>query len=183
MPEPINRARTAADSTGMRETPPVSGSSFEGAAVALLVALEDGLVEAEALPAALDVAEALPIAVALEAGLAVALSSIPLSSKPLSSLPRSSAPRASIPLSSWPLSSDWAAATGANTNTAKATDRTSNNIDLRTVSPRFRLRIRGKDASGNVARPIQIYGSFPTSVPALRPTNRPFARWSAYIGR
>jgi hypothetical protein len=78
-PEPINRARTAADSTGMREMPPVSGSSFEGAAVALLVALlvalEAGLAEAEALPVALDVAEAPPIAEALEEGLAVALSS------------------------------------------------------------------------------------------------------------
>ena len=120
--------------------------------MALLVALEVGFGEAEELPVALDVAEA------LEAGLAV-----PLSSMPRSSMPRSSAPRASIPLSSWPISSDWAAATGANTNTANATARNSK-IDLRIVSPRFRLRIRGKDASRNVARPIQIYGTFPNLV-------------------
>jgi hypothetical protein len=87
------------------------------------------------------------------------------SSIPLSSIPRSSAIRASVCLSSAPLSSDWAAATDAKTKTANATDRTSNTY-LRTFSPRFRLRIRGKDAPRKAARPIQIYGSFRTSVPA-----------------
>jgi hypothetical protein len=178
IPEPINRARTAADSTGTRENPPVSGSSLEGEAVGLLVALEVGLAEAlldalgeaEALETGLVVAlssiprsSALPIALAeaeaLAAGLAVA-SSIPRSSEPFrciprscmprSSIPRSSIPRAPIPLSSAPMSSDWAAATGAKTNTANATDKT-NNTELRTVSPRFRLRIHGEDAPREAA--------------------------------
>jgi len=76
-PEPINNARTPADNTGRKETPPVSGSTFEGAGVALLVALEVEYVEAEALPVALDAAEAPPIAETPEAGLAVVLSSMP----------------------------------------------------------------------------------------------------------
>jgi len=84
--EPMSRA--AANSRGMGEIPPVSGSSLEGEE--LLVALEVGLAEAEALPVALVVAEA----GALETALAVALSSVP----------RSSAPRAYIPLSSAPMS-------------------------------------------------------------------------------
>jgi hypothetical protein len=152
----------------MGEMPPVSGSSLEGEE--LLVALEVGLAEAEALPVALVVAEA----GALETALAVALSSVLRSSKPRSSIPRSfiprsskpwsSALRASIPLSSAPMSSDWAAATGAKTNTANATDKT-NNTDLRTVSPRFRLRIHDEDVPRKAARPIQIYGTFLTSVP------------------
>ena len=110
--------------------------------------------EAEALLVALAEAEA------LETGLAAALSStallfIPLSSKPLlsaprtciplSSKPRSSVPRACLPLSSTPPSSPWAAATGAKTDTANATDKTSNN-HLRIVSPLFRLYIHEKDA-------------------------------------
>jgi hypothetical protein len=57
-PAPINRARTVADSMGMREKPPVSGRSLEGEGVELLVALEVGLAEAEALLDALAVAEA-----------------------------------------------------------------------------------------------------------------------------
>jgi hypothetical protein len=133
----------------MGEMPPVSGSSLEGEE--LLVALEVGLAEAEALPVALVVAEA----GALETALAVALSSVPRSSKP-----RSSAPLASMPLSSAPMSSEWAAATGAKTNTANATERTSN-TDLRTVSPRFRLYDEDKDATRKAARPMQIYGYFP----------------------
>ena len=56
----------------------MSGSTLEGAEEALLAAFGVGLVEAEALPDTLDSAEALPIAEALEAGLAVALSSKPL---------------------------------------------------------------------------------------------------------
>src|ERR687890_1293221 len=125
-----------------------------GEADALALGEAVGLAEAEALLIALVEAEA------LEAGLATALSSalrlfIPLSSKPLSSVPltsiplsskpRSSAPRACMPLSSKPRSSPWAAATGANTDTANATDKTSNN-HLRIVSPLFRLHIQGKDA-------------------------------------
>lgn len=120
------------------------------------------LAEGEALPDALDEAEA------VEAGLAVA-SSMPRSSKPRSSIPRSSKPRSSIPRSSvprssMPLSSEWAAATGAKTNTANATERTSN-TDLRTVSPRFRLYDEDKDATRKAARPMQIYGYFPSVVP------------------
>jgi hypothetical protein len=98
------------------------------------------LAEAEALLIALVEAEA------LEAGLATALSSTPRLFIPLSSKPLSSAPRTCIPLSSKPPSSPWAAATGANTDTANATDKTSNN-HLRIVSPLFRLHIQGKDAS------------------------------------
>ena len=120
------------------------------------------LAEGEALADALDEAEA------VETGLAVA-SSMPRSSKPRSSIPRSSiprssVPRASMPLSSAPLSSEWAAATGAKTNTANATERTSN-TDLRTVSPRFRLYDEDKDATRKAARPMQIYGYFPSVVP------------------
>jgi hypothetical protein len=77
------------------------------------------------------------------------------------------------------MSSDWAAATGANTSTANATART-NNIDLRTLSPRFRLRFRDKDASRHVGRPIQIYGSFPTSVLA-RPSDESTFRAPACV--
>ena len=175
-PEPTNRARTVADSSGIRDTPPVSGNSraeADAEELALLVALslEVGLAEAEALLIALVVAEAealliaLAEAEALEAGLATLLSSnprssIPLSSKPRSSAPRSSiplsskpwssAPRASIPLSSAPISSPWATATGAKTNTANATDRTSK-TDLRTVSPRLCLHIHDKDAPPGAA--------------------------------
>jgi len=43
---------------GMREKPPVSGRSLEGEGVELLVVLEVGLAEAEALLDALAVAEA-----------------------------------------------------------------------------------------------------------------------------
>jgi hypothetical protein len=61
---------------GTRETPPVSGSSLEGAGVAL----EVGLAEAIALPVVAE-AEALVVALveaeALETGLAVASSFIP----------------------------------------------------------------------------------------------------------
>jgi hypothetical protein len=69
--------------------------------------------------------------------------SMPRSSKPRSfippsSIPLSSAPRAVMPLSSAPLSSDWAAATGAKTKTANATDRISN-TDLRTFFSSFSL--------------------------------------------
>jgi hypothetical protein len=177
-PEPINRARIAAESRGMNCMPPVSGSILaevetEGLALLVALALEVGFAEAEALLVALMEAEALLIALAeaeaLEAGLAtpssnprsstprssrplsskprssIPLSSAPRTSIPLSSKPLSSAPRASMPLSSGPLSSPWAAATGAKTNTANATDKTSK-MDLRTVSPRLRLHINDKDA-------------------------------------
>jgi hypothetical protein len=147
--EPISTARTAADSTGTTGMPPVSGSSFEGEGVALLVALEVGLAEALLVALGVAEAEALPIALAeaeaLETGLAVALSSMPRSSKP-----RSSVPRACTPLSSAPLSSDWADARGANANTVNATNKTSN-MDLRIVPPRCRLRIQGKDAPRRTA--------------------------------
>jgi hypothetical protein len=65
----------------------------------------------------------------------------------------------------------WAAATGAKTNMANATDKT-NNTDLRTVSPRFRLRIHDKDLPCTAARPIQVYGTFLTSVPIGESTFR-----------
>jgi hypothetical protein len=110
-----------------------------GEADALALGEAVGLAEAEALLIALVEAEA------LEAGLATALSSTPRLFIPLSSKPLSSAPRTCIPLSSKPPSSPWAAATGANTDTANATDKTSNN-HLRIVSPLFRLHIQGKDA-------------------------------------
>ena len=134
-PVPIKRARTVTDSRGMRGMPPVSGSTLiadDAAPPALLVALalEVGLAEAEAPLIALVEAEA------LEAGLGATLSSTPRSSIPRSSIPLSSKPRSSAP---------WAAATGAKTNTANATDKTSN-MDLRIVSPRSRLHILGKDA-------------------------------------
>ena len=125
--------------------PPVSGSTLiadDAAPPALLVALalEVGLAEAEAPLIALVEAEA------LEAGLGATLSSTPRSSIPRSCIPLSSKPLSSIPLSSKPRSSaPWAAATGAKTNTANATDKTSN-MDLRIVSPRSRLHILGKDA-------------------------------------
>ena len=56
---------------------------------------------------------------------------------------------------------------GAKTNTANATDKISN-MDLRTVSPRCRLRIHSKDATCEAARPIQSYGYFATSRTADR---------------
>jgi hypothetical protein len=90
--------------------------------------LELALGEADGL--ALGEALGLAEAEALEAGLAAALSSTP---------------RSSIPLSSKPPSSPLAAATGANTDKAKATDKITNN-HLRIVSPLFRLHIHGKDA-------------------------------------
>jgi hypothetical protein len=165
IPKPINRAKTVAGSREMRGMPPVSGNTPAEADVeglALLVALPlVGLAEAEALLIALVVAEAeaLPAALveaeALEAGLATLLSSnprsstprssIPLSSKPWSSIPLSSKPLSSAPRASMPLSSPWAAATGAKTNTANATDKISK-MDLRTVSPRLCLHISDKDA-------------------------------------
>ena len=89
------------------------------------------LAEAEAVLVALAEAEA------LEAGLATALSSTPRLFIPLSSKPRSSDPRAFIPLSSKPPSSSpLAAATGAKTDMANATDKTSSN-HLRIVSLPF----------------------------------------------
>jgi hypothetical protein len=106
-----------------------------GEADALALGEAVGLAEAEALLIALVEAEA------LEAGEATALSSTPRLFIPLSS-----APWACIPLSSKPPSSPWAPATGANTDTANATDKTSND-HLRIVSPLFRLHIQGKDAS------------------------------------
>ena len=89
MPEPVNKIRSAADSRGMRDGPPVSGSIFaeadaEGLALLVALALEVGL--AEALLIALVEAEA------LAAGLATRLSSTPRSSNPLSSIPLSSKP-------------------------------------------------------------------------------------------
>jgi hypothetical protein len=154
-PEPTNRARTAAETSEMRCTPPVSGNTraeadAEGLALLVALSLEAGLAEAEALLIALVVAEA----EALEEGLVTLLSSNPRSSIPLSSKPRSS-----IPLSSAPISSPWAAATGAKTNTANATDKTSK-TDLRTVSPRLCLHIHDKDAPPGAVRPIQIHGYF-----------------------
>jgi hypothetical protein len=135
----------------------------------------DAVVVGEAVGLALGEAVGLAEAEALEAGLPAALSPtlrssipLPLSSKPRSSLAEAEAllialveaealeaglatalsptPRLFIPLSSKPRSSPWAAATGANTDTANATDKTSNN-HLRIVSPLFRLHIQGKDAS------------------------------------
>ena len=85
-PEPASKTSAATDSSGTMGIPPVSGNSFDGAAVALVVALALG---AEALADALDdeladglavaLDEALDIAVAeaLEAGLAIMLSSMP----------------------------------------------------------------------------------------------------------
>ena len=138
--------------------PLVSGST--GMADAVVLGEAVGLALGEAVGLALGEAPELAEAEALEAGLAAAFSStallfIPLSSKPLSSAPRtciplsskprSSAPRVCLPLSSTPPSSPWAAATGAKTDTANATDKTSNN-HLRIVSPLFRLYIHEKDA-------------------------------------
>jgi len=121
----------------------VSGSTGVAAAVVLGEAVGLALGEADAL--ALGEAVGLAEAEAVEAGLATVVSSTPRLFIPLSSKPLSSAPRACIPLSSKPPSSPWAAATGANTDTANATDKTSNN-HLRIVSPLFRLHIQGKDA-------------------------------------
>ena len=66
-PEPASKTSAPTDSRGARGIPPVSGNSFDGVVVALLVALNLG-------------AEALDIAVveALEAGLAIMLGSIPI---------------------------------------------------------------------------------------------------------
>jgi hypothetical protein len=143
-------------------------AEVEALVVAEDEALLDALGEAEALETGLVVAlssiprsSALLIALgeaeAVEAGLAVASSmprpfmprssrprlSMPRSSKPRapippSPIPLSSAPRAVMPLSSASLSSDWAAATGAKTKTANATDRISN-TDLRTFFSSFSL--------------------------------------------
>jgi len=161
MPPVSGNTPVEADAEGLAllvALPLVGLAEAEVLLIALVVA------EAEALLVVLAEAEA------LEAGLATLWSSnprssIPLSSKPrssiplaskprssaprasipLSSKPRSSAPLASIPLSSAPISSSWAAATGAKTNTANATDKTSK-MDLRTVSPRLCLHIHDKDA-------------------------------------
>jgi hypothetical protein len=102
----------------------VSGSAGVADAVALGEAVGLALGEADGL--ALGEAVGFAEAEALEAGLATTLSSIPLPSKP-------------------PSSSPLAAATGANTAMANATDKTTNN-HLRIVSPLFRLHIHGKDA-------------------------------------
>jgi len=87
-PEPASKTSTPTDSSGARGIPPVSGNSFDGAVVALLVALPlgaealadapaDGLADelADGLAVALADAEALDIAVveALEVGLAIML--------------------------------------------------------------------------------------------------------------
>ncbi len=117
----------------------MSGST--GVADAVVVGEAVGLALGEADALALGEAVGLAEAEALEAGLATALSSTPRLFIPLSSKPLSSAPRTCIPLSSKPRSSPWAAATGANTDTANATDKTSNN-HLRIVSPLFRLHIQ-----------------------------------------
>ena len=149
-PEQITRVRTAADNMGMSENPLVSGSSLDEEE--LLVALELELAEAGALVAA--------EAEALNSGLAALLSSTlrlfaPLSSKPRSSLAEDEAlldalaeaveaglaVASSMPRSSKPRSSEWATAAGAKTNTANATDITSN-TDLRTVSPLFACATR-----------------------------------------
>ncbi len=194
-PEQITRVITAADNIGMSENPLVSGSWLEGEEllVALELGLAEAgalvVVEAEALEAGLAAA------LSSTPWLFMPLSSkprpwarracVPLSSKPLPSLAEgealpdaldeaeaveaglavaSSIPRSSVPRASMPLSSEWAAATGAKTNTANATERTSN-TDLRTVSPRFRLYDEDKDATRKAARPMQIYGYFPSVVP------------------
>jgi hypothetical protein len=90
-PEPASKTSAPTDSSGARGIPPVSGNSFDGPVVALLVALTlgmealadvlaDGLADelADRLAVALADAEALDIAVveALEAGLAILLWSI-----------------------------------------------------------------------------------------------------------
>jgi len=144
MPAPTNKTKTAADSKGMSDMPPVSGSALAeaeavGLALIIALALEVGLAEAEALLLiALADAEVLDIALAvaeaLEVGLAIILLSIPRSS-----IPMLSASPAAIPLSSMPISSDCAAATGAKTNTASATDNT-NTTNLRMFTPHFRVR-------------------------------------------
>jgi hypothetical protein len=124
----------------------VSGST--GVADAVVLGEAVGLALEEAVGLALGEALGLAEVEALGAGLAAALSSAARSSipLPLSSKPRSSPPRACIPLSSKPPSSSpRAAATGAKTDTANATDKTSNN-HLRIVSPLFCLHIHGKDA-------------------------------------
>ena len=104
-------------------------SSTPRACIPLSSKPRSSLAEAEALLIALVEAEA------LEAGLAPTLSS----------KPRSSTLRSTIPRSSKPPSSPWAAAMGANTGTANATDKTSIN-HLRIVFPLVRLQIHGKDA-------------------------------------
>jgi hypothetical protein len=101
-PEPARKTNAPTDSSGARGIPPVSGNSFDGAALALLVApgaeaLADALAVwlADGLAVALAVAEALDIAVveALEAGLAIMLSPIPM----LFFIPMSSVPPEPIP--------------------------------------------------------------------------------------
>jgi hypothetical protein len=90
-PEPASKTSVPTDSSGARGIPPVSGNSFDGPVVALLVALTLGMEAladvladeladelADRLAVALADAEALDIAVveALEAGLAILLWSI-----------------------------------------------------------------------------------------------------------
>jgi hypothetical protein len=145
MPEPTNNTNTADESRGMTGVPPVSGSMLAEAevvelALIIALALEVELAEAEELLVLVALAEAeeldiaLAEAEALEVGLAIILSSIPRSSIPISS-----ACPESIPLSSMPISPDWAAATGAKTNTASATDNT-NTTNLRIATPRLWVR-------------------------------------------
>jgi hypothetical protein len=113
----------------------VSGSTGVADAVVLREAV--GLALEEAVGLALGEAPGLAEAEALEAGLAASLSSTPRLFIPLSSKSRSSDPRAFIPLSSKPPSSSpLAAATGAKTDMANATDKTSSN-HLRIVSLPF----------------------------------------------
>jgi hypothetical protein len=133
----------------------VSGSAGVADAVALGEAVGLALGEADGL--ALGEAVGFAEAEVLEAGLAAAESSTLRACMPLSSNPRSSFAEAealeaglattlsSIPLPSKPPSSPLAAATGANTAMANATDKTTNN-HLRIVSPLFRLHIHRKDA-------------------------------------
>jgi hypothetical protein len=84
-------------------------------AVALAVVLAEGLDIALAEGLDMLLAEAVDIMLAEAVGVDIMLSSAPLSSIPLSF----------IPISSIPLSSVWAAATGAKTSAASATDSTN----------------------------------------------------------
>jgi hypothetical protein len=97
-PEPARKTNAPTDSNGARGTPPVSGNSCDGAAVALLVALAaEALAEALADGVADGVADALAVGlvgalgealdIAVEEGLAIMLSFIPIPCIPPEPIP------------------------------------------------------------------------------------------------